>query len=116
MDINDMKFGDLKKIAEMFSPKSGSSKSTNYEIGRSYLIRTVTHIQIGTLIEINDENLVLSPSVWVADTGRFFDCLKNGVEALGSSEIEPYINPSNCARGGIIDSTEYNHNIPTEQK
>lgn len=86
-------------------------RKTAMEIGKSYMIRSVTHYYVGKLAEITDEEYVLENASWVADTGRFSDCLKEG----NFSELEPFVDPVYVNRGGIIDKTLWNHDLPRER-
>ncbi len=92
----------------------GSSKSPShsFEVGRSYLIRTVTLYYTGRLQEVTDSDLVLVDAAWIADTGRFHDALKTGE----LNEVEPFINPVIIPRGCVIDSTIWTHPLPRRQK
>lgn len=99
------------------SPTSSKEKQMNteetaYEVGKSYLIRTVTFYYTGRLKRITPKELVLEDAAWIADTGRFYDCLKNGT----FNEVEPYAEPVIVSRDGIIDATEWTHELPRKQK
>ena len=83
-----------------------------YEIGKKYLIRTVTMTQVGKLVGIYPQELVFENASWIPDTGRFHDMLKSGEY----NEIEPFINPIIVGRGSIIDCTEINKDLPKKQK
>ena len=93
-------------------------EKTTFKKGKNYLIRTVTHIQVGKLVEINGKELVLKNASWVADTGRFYNALKEGLENQRSSEIEPFPKGSEVivSRDALIDAVEYKHKLPTQQK
>lgn len=83
-----------------------------WEIGLNYLIRTVTMIQLGTLVKVTDKELVLSNACWVADTGRFTQALEKGT----LNEVEMFQRNVIVSRGGIIDATEWLTNLPKTQK
>jgi hypothetical protein len=82
-------------------------KEGPWEIGKSYLIRTVTMIQHGVLVEVTEHELVLMNASWIADTGRFSDFVNGKVEP---NEVEPF--PINCpvivGRGSLIDACRMN--------
>jgi hypothetical protein len=42
-----------------------------WEVGKNYLIRTVTMINTGRLVAVGDHELVLENAAWIADTGQF---------------------------------------------
>ena len=91
-----------------------SRKEGVWEIGKPYLIRTVTMIQHGILVEVSDKELVLVQAAWIADTGRFSDFVNGKIEP---NEIEPFpINqPVIVGRGAIIDAVILNAKF-TKQK
>lgn len=75
----------------------------SWEIGKIYLIRTVTMIDTGRLVAIHQQELVLEDAAWIADTGRF----SQAIEKAEFGEVEPF--PSGkviIGRGAIIDAVE----------
>ena len=75
-----------------------------WNVGKQYLIRTVTMIQHGTLVMVTDHELVLEKAAWIADTGRFADFLM-GKEP---NEVEPFPQDRQVivGRGAVIDAVE----------
>lgn len=120
MNIDEMKLGDLKKIAAMFnhtnSDNVDSAHCHPFKIGKSYFIRTVTMNIVGKLIAVHDKELLLTEASWIADSGRLNNALKQGFESQNSAEIEPFPNDVIVGRGSIIDATEFSHTLPTQQK
>ncbi len=100
----------LGELLETTGSKSGTSHS--FVIGKQYLIRTVTFYYTGTLQAVTDTDLLLADAAWIADTGRFHDCLKTGE----LNEVEPFTDNVIIPRGAIIDATFWNHNLPRNQK
>lgn len=118
VDLNKLSFAELQvKLKEMKQQKKTVvSKESGWEIGDNYLIRTVTHIQVGKLIDINDKEIILSNASWVADTGRWSQMLNKGLENVDNSEIEPFIDDIIINRGALIEATKYRHSLPKEVK
>lgn len=84
-----------------------------YEIGKEYLIRTVTMIYTGRLIYVYENELVIEDAAWIAETERWADSLTTGK----FDEIEPY--PQGkiiIGRGAILDVSVWNHDLPRDQK
>ena len=109
MDIENLTIGEAKKIAAMFCGEIGVKAATNnttqcpWEIGKVYLIRTVTMIDTGRLVQVTDRELVLEDAAWIADTGRFSDALAK----TEFNEVEPF--PEGrviVGRGSVIDAVE----------
>ena len=92
--------------------ESINSNDEDFEIGKQYLIRTVTMIQVGKCIKVTDKFITLENASWVADTKRFNEALKNGLNS--EAEIEPFGGPVKVAIGAIVDVVEYSHKLPTE--
>ena len=74
-----------------------------WRVGQCYLIRTVTMIDTGRLVSIDDHEIVLEDAAWIADTGRFAASLKT----LAFAEVEPF--PDGLVaigRGAVVDAVE----------
>jgi hypothetical protein len=114
MNIEDLTIKQAKELASMFNRSLQTEPFQPFAIGRNYLIRTVTHIDIGTVVAVGPTEIVMVDVAWIADTGRYHDALTNGT--LG--EVEPYPDDQEViiGRGAIIDATQWNHPLPREQK
>ncbi len=97
---------------------SKKSKPTGFVVGKSYMIRTVTHHYTGQLIAIDlcgPGFLVLAHAAWIADSGaRWADALRLGE----FGEVEPY--PTDVLvrinMSAVCDISDWNHPLPNEQK
>ena len=87
-------------------------KPSAFVIGKKYFIRTATYHVVGKLEYIHPKELVLSSASWIADSGRFNAALVSGE----FQEIEPFVNNVIVSRGGIIDATEWLHELPLKVK
>ena len=110
MNINDLTIGQAKELSVMFASEKESGNP--FEINTQYLIRTVTHIQTGKCTIKRGDFVFLTNSAWIADTGRFHDCLTKGT----FSEVEPYPNGVWVNITTIIDFVEFGHSLPVSQK
>ena len=79
-----------------------------FGIGNKVLIRTVTHIQTGEITELVGNFVVLKDAAWIADTGRFNECLGKGT----FSEVEPMTCKCIVNITAIIDAFEWQHALP----
>ena len=115
MKIDDITIGEARQIAAMFTPMVTAGAVSvpaafleandpgPWEIGKIYLIRTVTMIDTGRLVAIGPQELVLEDAAWIADTGRFADALKKAE----FGEVEPF--PDGrviVGRGSVIDAVQ----------
>jgi hypothetical protein len=104
---------ELRSLIVTASPVSVCTcKSHSFEIGKAYLIRTVTMHYTGRVIAITDSDVLLEDAAWIADTGRFADSLQTGE----LSEIEPYPGRVAVCRGAMVDFCEWTHRLPKVQK
>jgi hypothetical protein len=99
MKINEVEYVRKDSIPSL----SYDQKEGPWEIGKPYLIRTVTMIQHGILVDVTDKELVLSQAAWIADTGRFSDFVNGKIEP---DEVEPF--PQDkiviVGRGALVDA------------
>lgn len=115
MKIDDLTVGEAKQLVALFTPSVtvGSvsvpaalleaNDPGPWEIGKIYLIRTVTMIDTGRLVAVSQQELVLEDAAWIADTGRFADALKKAE----FGEVEPF--PDGrviVGRGSVIDAVQ----------
>jgi len=82
-----------------------------FEIGKAYLIRTVTYHQIGIVKDIIGDFLIFKDASWVADSGRFSDCISKGV----FNEVE-YVGPMLINKTAIVDAFPWENEVPKETK
>lgn len=111
MNIEDLTIKEARALLEFFNPKPFYAEGVigmasqpvdrgPWEIGKTYLIRTVTMIQTGRCVAIHDKEICLEDAAWIADTGRFSDALVS----MDFGEVEPF--PDGVifvGRGSIID-------------
>ncbi len=109
MNVEEMKLKELLALASAFGAKPDD---TAFEVGKQYLIRTVTMYYTGRIIRITSKELVLEDAAWICDTGRFHDCLKEG----RFNEVEPYIENVIIPRDTIVDGSIWTHKLPLVQK
>lgn len=85
--------------------------SFNDMVGEKYFFRTVTYHLTGKVKKVIGNILELQDAAWIADSGRFMQCIKDGKV----SEVEPvgkaYINMQ-----AVTDFFPWKHKLPTEQK
>jgi len=103
MNINKLTIGQLKEISGLINGKTQENDDCPFEIGKNYLIRTVTFAISGKIKKISKDFLVLSDADWIADTGRFSLALEDQDKFR---EIEPFKNDAIVGRGAIVDATE----------
>ena len=109
MNLEDMTLKDILKLKTMFST---TNDDTAFEVGKSYLIRTVTLYYTGRIKRITSSELVLEDVAWIPDTGRFSECLTEG----NFNEVEPFQNDVIIPKSSIIDGTIWPHQLPRAVK
>lgn len=111
MNLDELTLGQIKQIQSM----CGSEKTSHpYKIGTSYLIRTITMIYTGKLVEVYKDELVLEQCAWIAETDRWSDTCRDGK----LKEVEPYVQTDQViiGRGAILDVSVWHKPLPSEQK
>lgn len=83
-----------------------------YSIGDKVFIRTVTYHVTGEVIAIIGKFIKLKNCAWIADSGRFTQAINNGE----LDEVEPVNCIVTVNTDSIVDSYEWNHELPNEQK
>jgi hypothetical protein len=112
--LEELTVAEARQAAAMFGGGCGAAPDNSaWEIGKAYLIRTVTMINTGRLVAVTAQELVLEDAAWIADTGRFSNALNSG----DFSEIEPY--PEGrviIGRGAVVDAVQLTASLPRVQK
>ena len=111
MDIDKMTIGDARNVASMFGGTSAHAEPCPFEVGKSYLIRTVTFFWVGRVARVVGAFLVLDDASWVADTGRYHKATSVG--AL--KEVEP-IGRAYVGMGSIVDARDWTGDLPSDAK
>lgn len=52
-------------------------RATPFEVGKKYLVRTVTMYSVGEVVEVVGKFLVMKDASWISDTGTYSKCLKD---------------------------------------
>lgn len=84
-----------------------------FEVGKNYLIRTITMIDVGKVTKIVGNFIIMDNASWIADTGRWYECLKRPDVFI---EVEPFTHPLIVNTQSIIDATLWPYSLPTEAK
>lgn len=102
MNIEDLTLKQAREFATMLNG-IGKPDNSAWEIGKIYLIRTVTMIDTGRLVAVTNHELVLEDAAWIADTGRF----AQAVEKAEFGEVEPFPNGRVIVgRAAVIDAVQ----------
>ena len=100
INVNELTLGQIKELMSFANSKQDNCP---FEIGKNYLIRTATFTISGKIKSKDLTFLVLSSASWIADTGRFNECLKDQNKF---SEVEPFLNDCIVSKLSIVDATE----------
>ena len=113
MNIDQMTYGELKQIAAMFSA-SGQQNQHFFEIGKNYIVRTVTMIYTGKLVDVGATEIVLVDAAWIPETDRFMQFVAEGKV----KECEPYPDGRRViiGRGGLMDAVVLEKDLPRSQR
>jgi len=111
MEIDKLTVGEAKQLAQMFCRASGAEL---WEVGKAYLIRTVTMTLTGRLVAVTEHELALTEAAWIAETGRY----ANAIETGEFVEVEPYPDGATVlvGRGAVVDACQLATPLPREQR
>jgi len=79
-------------------------------IGKKFFFRTVTYHLVGKVTKIVGGFFQLEQASWIADSGRFMDCIKGGK----LNEVEP-VGTCGVNIQTIVDWFPWTHKLPTKQ-
>jgi len=80
-------------------------------VGEKFFFRTVTYHLTGRVKKVIGNILELECAAWIADSGRFMNCIKEGKV----NEVEP-VGRAWINMNSVTDFFEWRHKLPTEQK
>lgn len=114
MNLNDLTIGQAKELAALFCGQPAAFATHPYEIGKNYIVRTVTMIYTGKLVEVGQQELVLVDAAWIPETERYAKFVEEGAV----KECEPYPADRRVAigRGAISDAVVLEKSLPRSQK
>ncbi len=110
IDIDNTIVKEIKDIQALLKG-TAEKEASPYQIGQSYLIRTVTFYYIGRVKRVTPKELILEDAAWIADTGPFSDALITG----SLNEVEP-MGEVIIGRGAVVDAAKWNHPLPKDKK
>lgn len=87
---------------ELMPTDLSNSESTFLEIGKVYLIRTVTMIYTGRLKAQSKNEMLMSEAAWIAETERWANSCKEEI----FKEVEPYFRDVIIYKSAVLDITE----------
>lgn len=112
MNIDELTIKEVKHLQSLL--KGGDAAQSPYLLGEPYFIRTVTQHYTGRIKRVTAKEIVLTEACWIADSGRFYNALKEGK----LNEVEPFPQDEEVivGRGAIVDACRWKHALPKEQK
>ena len=99
-----------KLILSLLGLDDNTNTKSFYEIGKVYIVRSVTMIYLGKLKSEDSVSLVFEECAWIPDTSRWSEFLAG----KKPNEMEPYCNDVIVYKTAILDATELTKNIKIE--
>jgi hypothetical protein len=113
INIEELTVKELREISKLTCCiEKTKAVPLPFKVGDSILIRTVTMIDLGRVVSIGRDFIVLEDGGWVADTGRFSQMLATGV----LNEFERAPSWFLVGRGAICDAFPWPHALPKDTK
>lgn len=112
IEISDETWSKIKDVVAEDTYQEIEVTELDDFIGKKLFIRTVTYHLIGKVKKRIGKFFELEGTVWVADSGRFMDALKDGE----LDEVEPTTTQTWVNIDSITDMFVWKHKIPTKQQ
>jgi len=116
LNIEDLTLKQLREISKLAGLGLHATKPETtplpFKVGDAVLIRTVTMIDLCSVVSIGRDFIVLEDGGWVADTGRFSAMLATGT----LNEFERIESWFLVGRGAICDVFPWKHALPKATK
>lgn len=92
----------------------GQMKKSIFQVGKNYLIRTVTMIYTGEFVGIEGDYILIKNAAWIPETARWMDTVASGM----FNEVEPYPDTAivGINRQASLDVVEVDWKLPRDQK
>jgi len=118
VDLNELTIGEVKQLQSLLAgniPSRGERKH-DFEVGKRYFIRSVTHHLLGEVVEVCDLCVVLEKCTWIADDGKFSAAMRGEWSDSAEHEIYPPEVRVSVYFGGLIDSCQWAKPLITSTK
>ena len=117
LNIDELTVGQLKEITRLAGctakARKGKSVPLPFKPGDAVIFRTVTMIDLGKVVSIGRDFVVLTDGGWVASTGRFSEMLKSGtLDEFERCDLPWFL----VGRGAICDAFPWIHPMPKATK
>ena len=111
IEISEETWEKIKSQVE----EDGGKEIESYQdlIGQKVFFRTVTYHALGEVKKVIGRFVHLKTASWIADTGRFMNFIKDGVQA--NSEVEP-VGEMFLNMDTVVDFFIWKHKLLTDQK
>ena len=100
-----------QKIKEQLGDDYKQISCTDDMVGQKYFFRSVTYHLVGRVKSVIGNFVCLEGASWVADSGRFYNAIKDG----SLSEVEP-VGDAYLNMDTVTDFFPWIHPLPTKQK
>lgn len=90
--------------------KTSETQNHPFIIGKNYLIRGTLY-NLGTVVKVTDNEIIMKGGGWVANTARWSTCISEG--KLNEYEAIPPDMERIVSRADMIDAHPWNHELPS---
>jgi len=112
MNIEDLTIKQAKELAQMFGGQNTSCVKPLVNKGDKIFTRTLTYHYIGEVVEDNIDYIVLNNCSWVADSGQFTSCIKEGK----LDEVEIIGDDVKILKSNMTDCIPWVHELPKSRR
>jgi hypothetical protein len=115
IDIDSLTIGQAKELAALLGNTTPQAQVLHFfEIGKNYIVRTVTMIYTGKLVDVGPQEIVLIDAAWIPETDRFMQFVAD----CAVKECEPYPDGRRViiGRGALVDAVVLEKDLPRSQR
>lgn len=114
MNVNDLTLGQIRELQGLFAQQLPAPSLPHPLLGKNVIVRTITMIYTGKLVEVTPQDLILVDCSWIPETERYMKFVAEGAV----KECEPYPDglPVYIGQGTVLDKCELVKALPRSQK
>ena len=113
MNADDLTLGQVRELQGIFNVQLPATQPPHPLLGKNVIVRTITMIYTGKLVEVTPQDLILVDCSWIPETERYMKFVAEGAV----KECEPYPDglPVYIGQGTVLDKCELRKALPRRQ-
>ena len=114
MNTEELTLKQIRELQNLLAPQAQLNLPIHPLLGKNVIVRTITMIYTGKLVEVTPQDLILVDCSWIPETDRYMQFVAEGKV----KECEPYPDglPVYIGQGTVLDKCELRKELPRIQK